>query len=181
MKTKTTLSWRTPACFTLLLTALLTFQTSAFAQTPEPAATPTPATEVEQLKKRLQLLEQTVTELKAQIGAIEDKKNSPRPAIVEATYSAEPSSTAPAEPAPAEPAKPQDNSKGESTFQIYGFAMMDMGYQFKQNHPDWFDVIRPTKLPSFPNEFAPNGKVYYGVRQSRLGVKSSTTTKYGEL
>jgi hypothetical protein len=59
--------------------------------------------------------------------------------------------------------------------------MLDAGYQFKQNHPDWFDVIRPTKLPSFPNEFAPNGKTYYGVRQSRLGVKSTTPTKYGEL
>jgi hypothetical protein len=181
MKTNTRLSWRTPALFTLLLTALLSFPTSsAFAQTPEPAPTPTPAPEVEQLKKRLQLLEQTVTELKAQIGAIEEKKNTPKPAIVEATYSAEPSSAAPAEP-PAEPAKPQDTSKGESTFQVYGFMMLDAGYQFKQNHPDWFDVIRPTKLPSFPNEFAPNGHTYFGVRQSRFGVKSSTPTKYGEL
>ena len=51
----------------------------------------------------------------------------------------------------------------------------------KQNDPNWFDVIRPTKLPAFPNQFAPNGKVFYGVRQSRLGVKSSTPTKYGEL
>jgi len=59
--------------------------------------------------------------------------------------------------------------------------MLDAGYQFKQNHPDWFDVIRPVKLPAFPNEFAPNGKTYYGVRQSRLGVKSTTPTKYGEL
>ena len=78
------------------------------------------------------------------------------------------------------PAKPQD-SKGESTFTIYGFAMLDAGYQFKQNDSNWFEVIRPTKLPAFPNEFAPNGKVYYGVRQSRLGVKSSTPTKYAEL
>ena len=72
-------------------------------------------------------------------------------------------------------------SKGESTFEVYGFAMLDAGYQFKQNDPDWFDVVRPTKLPSFPNEFAPNGNTYFGVRQSRLGVKSSTPTKYGEL
>src|SRR5438045_7197570 len=59
--------------------------------------------------------------------------------------------------------------------------MLDAGYQVKQNHPDWFDVLRVTKLPSFKDEFAPDGKVYYGVRQSRLGVKSSTPTKYGEL
>ena len=27
--------------------------------------------------------------------------------------------------------------------QLYGFAMMDMGYDFKQTHPDWFDVVGP--------------------------------------
>jgi hypothetical protein len=168
------LSGRTPAGFALVVATLLLFpSSSAFSQTQES----TPQTpEVEQLKKRLQQLEQTVGELKGQIDAIEAKKKS-APAIVEATYT-EPAK--PAETPSTDTAKPQD-SKGESTFQIYGFAMLDAGYQFKQNHPDWFDVIRPTKLPSFPNEFAPNGKTYYGVRQSRLGVKSTTPTKYGEL
>ena len=182
MKTNTLLSSRTPA-FALLLIALFSFNARrAFAQTPEPTPLPAPTrapTEVEQLKKRLQQLEQTVLELKSQIGAIEEKKSAATPAVVQATYS--PETAAAAEPAPAEPAKPQDSGRGESTFQIYGFAMLDAGYQFKQNNPNWFDVIRPTQLPSFPNEFAPNGKVYYGVRQSRLGVKSSTPTKYGEL
>ena len=170
------LSWRTPAVFApVLATVLLLTSSSAFSQTQEP----TPQTpEVEQLKKRLQLLEQTVIELKGQIDSIETKKPAATPAIVEAKYS-EPAT--PAEPAPTTPAEPQDTNKGESTFQIYGFVMLDAGYQFKQNHPDWFDVIRPTKLPSFPNEFAPNGKTYFGVRQSRLGVKSTTPTKYGEL
>jgi hypothetical protein len=174
MRTFSPLKWRTPAGFALAVAALLLIpNSSAFSQTQEP----TPATEVEQLKKRLQQLEQTVTELKGQIDSIEAKKKSSTPAIVDATYS-EPAT--PADTTPAEPAKQQDG-KGESTFQIYGFAMLDAGYQLKQNHPDWFDVIRPTKLPSFPNEFAPNGKTYYGVRQSRLGVKSTTPTKYGEL
>jgi DcaP outer membrane protein len=171
------LSWSAYAGFTLGLAVLLFFPSSAtFSQTQEP----TPQTpEVEQLKKRLQQLEQTVGELKGQIEAIEANKKSSTPAIVEATYN-EP--VTPAETASTEPAKPQNNNgKGESTFQVYGFAMLDAGYQFKQNHPDWFDVIRPTKLPSFPNEFAPNGKTYYGVRQSRFGVKSSTPTNYGEL
>jgi len=128
--------------------------------------------EVEQLKLRLQQLEETVRELKGQITAIEETKTNPTPQVVEALYT---------DPAPPNPApKPQD-PKGESTFEVYGFAMLDAGYQFKQNDPDWFDVIRPTKLPSFPNEFAPNGNTYFGVRQSRFGVKSSTPTKYGEL
>ena len=176
MSMNSRLSWRTPAGFTVVLAALFfSLSSPTFSQTPEP----TPQTpEVEQLKKRLQTLEQTVIELKGQIDAIEAKKKSSTPAIVEATYS-EP--VTPADTASTAPAKPQDNNKGESTFQIYGFAMLDAGYQFKQNHPDWFDVIRPVKLPSFPNEFAPNGKTYYGVRQSRLGVKSTTPTNYGEL
>ena len=70
---------------------------------------------------------------------------------------------------------------GPSQFEIYGFAMLDMGYQTKQNDPAWFDVLRPTKLPAFPNEFGQDGRWFSGVRQSRLGVKSTTPTDAGEL
>ena len=128
--------------------------------------------EVQQLKERLQRLEEAMAELKGQLTTIEAQKKS-EPEIVQATY------TTPAAPAGLAP-KPQDRT-GESTFEIYGFAMLDAGYQFKQNHPDWFDVVRPTKLPKFKDEFAPDGKTFFGVRQSRLGVKSSTPTKFGEL
>ena len=182
------LNWRSPAAqifwLAFSLAALLFFASpSAFAQTqtPEPAQSPSTPSEVDQLKNRLKQLEQTVNELKGQIDAIETRKTTTpaAPAIVQATYSD--SAPAPADTAAAAaPAKAQD-AKGESTFEIYGFAMLDAGYQFKQNDPNWFDVVRPTKLPSFSNQFAPNGNVFYGVRQSRLGVKSSTPTKYGEL
>src|SRR5688572_649119 len=125
---------RTFAGFTLALTALCLFQSRpALAQSQEP---PKQTPEVDQLKQRLQQLEQTVLELKGQINAIEDaRKQSQAPAIIEATYS-EPAATTPAAP----PAKPDSNSQGESTFEIYGFAMLDAGYQFNQNDPDWFDV-----------------------------------------
>jgi hypothetical protein len=59
--------------------------------------------------------------------------------------------------------------------------MLDVGYQWNQNDPLWFDVLRPTKLPSFEDQFAPDGKTFFGVRQSRLGVKSSIPTSAGEL
>ena len=175
MKTMRLSGWRESVGFTVALAALLFFQSgSTFAQTPEATK---PTSEVEQLKQRLQQLEQTVVELKGQITAIEEtKKQTPTPAIVQATYS----DSAPAETAAAGAPKPQD-SKGESSFTVYGFAMLDAGYQVKQNDPDWFDVVRPTKLPRFSNQFAPNGNTYFSVRQSRLGVKSSTPTKYGEL
>ena len=179
MRTSIAISrWTELAGFTLAFAALILFQSATLAQTPEATK---PTTEVEQLKQRLQQLEQTVFELKGQITAIEEtKKKSPTPSIVEATYSDSPSAPASFPTAPAAAPKPQD-PKGESTFEIYGFAMLDAGYQFKQNDPDWFDVVRPIKLPSFPNEFAPNGNTYFGVRQSRLGVKGSTPTRFGEL
>jgi len=69
----------------------------------------------------------------------------------------------------------------DSTMEIYGFAMLDTGYQTKQNDPAWFDVLRPTKLPSFEDEFGVDGHWFAGVRQSRLGVKTSTPTSMGDL
>ena len=64
---------------------------------------------------------------------------------------------------------------------VYGFAMLDMGYSMGQNHPDWFDVIRPTKLPAFENEFGEDGRFYSGVRQSRFGVRGYIPTDLGEI
>jgi DcaP outer membrane protein len=64
---------------------------------------------------------------------------------------------------------------------IYGFAMLDTGYDFKQVDPDWFDVLRTTKLPSFANEFGEDGNFYAGVRQSRLGVRGYLPTALGEI
>src|SRR5262249_54457429 len=77
------------------------------------------------------------------------------------------------EPAQAAPAKP--------TFEIYGFAMLDIGHDFKQIHPDWFDTMRVTKLPSVEDEFGRDNNTFAGVRQSRLGVRSSTPTSLGDL
>src|SRR5688572_13155784 len=148
MRMNSSLSWRTPAGFALVLTALFFFSSSsAFSQTQQPA-TQTP--EVEQLKKRLQQLEQTVVELKGQIDAIEAKKQTSAPAVVEATYS-EPAT--PADTPSTAPAKPQNN-QGESTFQVYGFAMFDAAYKLKQNNRNWLNLIRPSNLPRFPKEFA---------------------------
>jgi len=67
------------------------------------------------------------------------------------------------------------------TMDIYGFVMLDNGYEVNQNDPDWFDVVRPTKLPSFANEFGTDGKWFASVRQSRFGVKTSTPTRLGDL
>lgn len=68
-----------------------------------------------------------------------------------------------------------------NTFDIYGFAMMDAGYNLGQNHPDWFDVVRPTKLPAFEDEYGSDGNAFFSVRQTRLGFKSHTKTPVGDL
>ena len=123
--------------------------------------------DVQKMKDQIQQLLKTVEELKQKVETIEEAPRGPAP-VVET------------EDRPALPPAKKDNDDA-TTMEIYGFAMLDMGYQFRQNHPDWFDVIRPTQLPSFRDQFAPDGKFYTGVRQSRLGVKTSTPTKFGEL
>ena len=59
--------------------------------------------------------------------------------------------------------------------------MTDAGYNFGTIDPAWFDVVRPTKLPAFANQFGQNGQTYFSVRQTRFGVKSSTPTSFGDL
>src|SRR5215217_7864085 len=139
--------------------------------------TPTQTTDVQQMKDRLKQLEDTVRELKGQLDVIEEKKK---------TDTADAAAAASATPLPETPAKPAevvptDDTNGRTAMAIYGFAMLDAGYDFKTSNPNWFDVIRPTRLPSFGGEFAPNGKTYFGVRQSRLGVKTTTPTRFGDL
>jgi hypothetical protein len=67
------------------------------------------------------------------------------------------------------------------SFEVYGFAMLDIGHDFKQIDPAWFDVMRVVKLPSFENEFGRDHNTFAGVRQSRFGVRSWTPTPIGEL
>ena len=71
--------------------------------------------------------------------------------------------------------------EGATKVDLYGFAMLDTGYQSGQNDPDWFDVLRPTKLPAFEDEFGDDGQWFSSVRQSRLGVKTNTETSLGNL
>jgi DcaP outer membrane protein len=76
-------------------------------------------------------------------------------------------------------AQPKPESK--PSFEIYGFAMLDMGYNFDQINPDWFDTLRVTRFPSFEDEFCCDGNTFAGVRQTRFGVRSSTPTALGDL
>jgi hypothetical protein len=66
-------------------------------------------------------------------------------------------------------------------FEIYGLVMTDVIYNFNQTHPDYFDVVRPSQLPSFKGEYGTDGNTFFSVRQSSFGVKSYTPTRLGEL
>jgi hypothetical protein len=67
------------------------------------------------------------------------------------------------------------------SMEIYGFAMLDIGHDFKQINPNWTDTLRVTRLPSFEDQFGEDRNAFAGVRQSRLGVRASFPTDLGEL
>ncbi len=66
-------------------------------------------------------------------------------------------------------------------FEIYGFAQTDLGYNFNQVNPQYYDAMRPSRLPAYKDEFGTNGNVYFSVRQTRFGVKSAIPTKFGDF
>jgi hypothetical protein len=74
----------------------------------------------------------------------------------------------------------QDSTK-EKSLEIYGFAMTDLGFNFDQINPAWFDALRVTKLPISKNQFGTNGNTYFSVRQTRFGVKGYMPTPLGEM
>lgn len=64
---------------------------------------------------------------------------------------------------------------------IYGFAMLDFGKQIDRINPDYYDVMRPTQLPSFEGEYGADGQIFMGIRPSRLGVQAWFPTSAGAL
>jgi hypothetical protein len=141
---------------TILLIFLVAFSTSAIAQT----------SSEEQLKQRLEELEKELAAIKAQMAAGKSgEAGQPTEAQVET---------------PAE-SKQEESAISKTNMTIYGFAQLDTGYDAGATDPAWFDVIRTTKLPAFADQFGKGGNWYAGVRQSRLGVKTTTPTQFGDL
>jgi hypothetical protein len=72
-----------------------------------------------------------------------------------------------------------DNSKPH--LDIYGFVELDLGYNFRTIDPDWYDVMRPSKLPADPGEFGKIGSTFFSVRPSRFGTRGMQPTPWGEM
>jgi hypothetical protein len=170
----------TRAAWATLLAGIIVAGASRPARAQSQQDEPKQSPEVQQLKDRLKQLEQTVEELKGQLNTVETTQKAAAAQQTTAAPVGEAIAAGAPVPGPA-PAPKQEEKKVGGTFEVYGFAMLDAGYQFGQNHPDWFDTVRPTKLPSFEGEFTPSGQTYFSVRQSRLGARSSTPTRFGDL
>ena len=79
-----------------------------------------------------------------------------------------------------EAGRPDSAEARDSTgvVELYGFAMSDAIYDFGQNNPDWFDVNRPSKLPSFDDEFGHDNRTWLSARQSRIGAKGTFPARF---
>jgi hypothetical protein len=75
----------------------------------------------------------------------------------------------------------QDPQQTRPSLEVYGFVMLDIGQNFTTINPNWFDTMRVTRLPAFENQFGEDGSTFAGVRQTRIGVRSTTPTGLGDL
>ena len=89
--------------------------------------------------------------------------------------------SAPADSTTSGGATRQSTPDTKPSFEVYGFAMLDIGHDFKQINPNWFDTLRVTRLPSFDNQFGEDHNTFAGVRQSRLGARATVPTDLGDL
>jgi hypothetical protein len=78
-------------------------------------------------------------------------------------------------------ARAQDSASTKPSLNIYGFVQTDAISDFKTVNPDWYDMLRPTQLPEFKNEFGKDGNFWASVRQTRFGIKGTTPTAMGDL
>src|SRR3954451_17888560 len=72
-------------------------------------------------------------------------------------------------------------AQGAPSVEVYGFGQADAIADFNQNNPDWYDTVRPSRLPKYENEFGQDGHFYLSARQSRLGTRATIPTSDGDV
>ena len=130
---------------------------------------PPKALDMQQMQKKLEQLEKELHDLKQQMSDAQDLAKGvvgPSVPVTTDTRQAEEHSEQP---------------KASSSINFYGFAMLDSGYNFGSINPNWSDTERPTQLPASTGQYGPNGNTFWGVRQTRFGVKTFTPTALGDL
>jgi hypothetical protein len=171
--------WRA-LTFWLLALFLWAIASAVYGQS---VSSPSQNSDLQQLKDKLQQIQQEMDEVKGQIQSIESGQKAPAaaPPVQAVTPAQQEAQAPPPEVSEATQAVVSSQQKEGGTMQIYGFAQTDAGYNFGQINPNWYDTMRPTQLDTYKNEYAPSGTVFFSVRQTRFGVKTSTPTRFGDL
>jgi hypothetical protein len=179
MESHCAINWRRAARIALVMVILST----GLVQPARAQSQVQQSPDLQQLQNKLEQMEKQMQELKQQISLIQQQPQKP-PApptkseeALQEVVNQEASAHTPIE----EVGNPPLPAEHGTTLDLYGFVMLDSGYDFATNNPNWFDVVRPTQLNAYPGEYGPDGKVYFGVRQTRFGVKTSTSTPLGDL
>ncbi len=133
--------------------------------------------EMQQMQQKLDQLENEMQELRKQMNAAAQPAKPATPPSEAGVSISDITVTNPSGQA----GEPPTKKPSRSSVDFYGYVMLDSGNNFGSIDPNWYDVMRPTKLPAFKGEFGPNGNVFFGVRQTRFGVKSLTPTALGDL
>src|SRR5262249_772917 len=69
----------------------------------------------------------------------------------------------------------------QSTLEIYGFGQADAIVDGEQNNPDWYDVMRPSRLPASKHQFGEDRHFHASPRQTRFGARATIPTSNGEI
>lgn len=158
-------------CFRFLTSLLLSLLLALFGTTRTEAQDQTSQTpDLQQMQKKLEQLEKEMAQLKQQMATAQ-----------QLTKEAVPGPSVPVTTETRDAEERGEQTEPSTSLDVYGFVQLDSGYNFGSINPDWFDVMRPTQLPAYSGEYGPNGSTFFGVRQTRFGVKSSTDTPYGDL
>jgi hypothetical protein len=72
-------------------------------------------------------------------------------------------------------------SDKDTTYDFYGFVQLDAIYDFNRMDPSWKDSLRPSKICSGEPGCGSDGETIFSVRQTRVGVATTTRTDLGEL
>jgi hypothetical protein len=100
-----------------------------------------------------------IQEMKARIGQIERALGL--------------SSEVPPPPVQATPVAAVSTTPKEHNLEVYGFVQLDAIQDFNRVNPDWEATLRPSRIPTMPDQFGRGGQSIFSVRQSRLGVKAN--------
>jgi hypothetical protein len=132
------------------------------------AAQPLSQQEAEQLRTELQAARTEAEAARAQAADRERRIDALQRRLAAATGAPPPTEIAPP------PATPGPSAAPGSSFEVYGFAMVDYIQDFNRVHPNWEATLRPSRIPTTEGQYGDDGQAVISARQSRFGVKGST-------